>query len=75
MGSNRIIQAATFARQIAFRAGFAIAVAAAAAGTANAGDATKQGTFSKGGQNCQIISTMVIGSDGKPHSTVTTVCK
>ena len=37
-------------------------------------DRTNQGTITKGGQTCRIISVMVIGSDGKPHSTTHLEC-
>ena len=42
---------------------------------ANAADSTNQGRIIVGGRDCTIVSTMIIGSDGKPQSTTRLVCR
>ncbi len=46
-----------------------------ATGASNAADSTNQGKVTVNGRDCTIVSTMVIGSDGKPHSTTRLVCR
>ena len=65
----------TSASRTICRASTLAVVAFALSSPAHAGDRTIQGTFTKDGQKCEIVSTMVIGTDGKPHSTTKTECQ
>lgn len=52
-----------------------VALMASTAGVSGAADSTNQGTVVVGGKTCTIVSTMVIGTDGRPHSAVTLICR